>query len=540
MSSSSSSSSPSSSPSSASRTSNVPPSGNDTAVMEHILESVEEARKESPDTASAVLYSLVFPDHVATFSTWKADSLRKLYRLLFSGYADYAGVPTGNGSTQKMRDEIIHWLDTSPEAVQYYEQQRRNSAHDDNESKGNANVPVHDDDHADDIDEEEDEEEFHEDEQKMVNDAPRRSARVSSSSISRPPISSAGTVLPPPPRSRVAPSSPLPKKQHGNGNVNGNGRINVPPVSSVSNTPARRSASNRVREANLHYASEELSESEVAEDEDEDWENDETQHVHNTFEQLPSVSHSKSKHAGKAKKKGKHKSVAIAPPSPLKKKVKKSNAFSLHDVPDYAAHDSSSSSSDESDTDVHVGYNDLNARLSAHAHPKPIAAYIFKRVNGLFYKTFNETVKFEKEGNKQQCLALCYIIDQMIREGLGTNSLAVEMAVRRLIGVQSADLSGDWNYCSELEIQGNSQSFLPGDMLKHIITRTSRLYALQQKQSTNSYGAANKKNTYGNKPSFGKPAVKSGNVTFTKNGASSSTSASNRFGQSNKESSNKQ
>jgi hypothetical protein len=495
---------------------------------------VEAARQQSPDTAASVLHSLIFPDHVSILATWYADPLRLLYRSLFSGYADYKGPPKGKGATQKMRDEIAHWLDSSPEAVEYYQNR------DEDDGKEHSNVAVDLDKESDGEEEEEEEEqeekkEVQEDEQNVVNAPPGRSLRRLPSRVA-PPAGNATGALPPPPRSRKVP--PASKRAYANAAERAAERA----VASPPSTPVQRGASSRVPVVSLHAAAEELSESE-GEDMNED--NEEYQRAANVINQFVPVSHARAKSSPGDKQKGKRKKKVSIAPTPVQsktdkaKKAKKNSAFSLHDTSGDSASDSSSSSSsssDDSDSGAHAAKSALRSRLSAHAHPKPLAAHVYKRVEGKFYKTFQETVHFEKEGNRQQCLALCFIIDQMIREGLGKDSLAVEAAVRRLIGVQSADLSGDWNYCSELEIQGNSQSFLPGDMLKHIITRTSRLYALQQKHAAGSGGGAFTKKSNSAKKSYSRQShAKSADSNGTKSGASSSHSG--RSAQNSKESS---
>lgn len=91
------------------------------------------------------------------------------------------------------------------------------------------------------------------------------------------------------------------------------------------------------------------------------------------------------------------------------------------------------------------------------------------------YSVYKYNVKMVKERNVWECLALAKVIDALLRKD---HRLALELACRRLAGVQTADKSGNWGYCAALELNHEEQSFVPPRILARIIKRESRMRAL--------------------------------------------------------------
>lgn len=163
-------------------------------------------------------------------------------------------------------------------------------------------------------------------------------------------------------------------------------------------------------------------------------------------------------------------------------------------------------------------------------------------MNGRFYKTYKEDVTFKMERNKRECLSLAKIIDQMMKEKLGKKSMALEMAIRRLTGVQSADLSdGNWSLCDDLDLDSTTQSFLPQRVLKHMLANTSRLQALQN--SNHKQGKLSSSNNKSNNNNYNNSTKKGGGYNKSSSSNNKPTGAasnynSNHSSGTNKESSN--
>jgi hypothetical protein len=109
-----------------------------------------------------------------------------------------------------------------------------------------------------------------------------------------------------------------------------------------------------------------------------------------------------------------------------------------------------------------------------------IASHVIKRAGGRLYKTYKDDVTFKNERNRRECLSLAKVIDQARREGVKSKSLFMEMAIRRLVGVQSADTADDdWSICDEIELDSSSQTFIPPKVLQRALANTRRFLALK-------------------------------------------------------------
>ena len=68
----------------------------------------------------------------------------------------------------------------------------------------------------------------------------------------------------------------------------------------------------------------------------------------------------------------------------------------------------------------------------------------------------------------------------------------MEMLVRRLLGVHTADQTGNWKVCSALSLAGYGNSLVPTDVLKSIAIELSQLEKLETRQHKLSRGQGRK------------------------------------------------
>ncbi len=114
-----------------------------------------------------------------------------------------------------------------------------------------------------------------------------------------------------------------------------------------------------------------------------------------------------------------------------------------------------------------------------------------------------EDAEFKHERNRYECLQLAKSIDFLLR---GNINEAIEVLVRRLVGVHSADASGDWNMCSALEYDSHRETLLSPSLLNRTLRSSALLAKLNRQGSTtrNSnryYNNYNSVNSFRNNPS---------------------------------------
>jgi hypothetical protein len=146
---------------------------------------------------------------------------------------------------------------------------------------------------------------------------------------------------------------------------------------------------------------------------------------------------------------------------------------------------------------------------NAGASPPMADAFIHNALQsqggtGLLVTAFKE-VKFEKERNQRECLALCRIADAL---RAGNYREALELTVRRLAGVHTADTSDSWAMCDVLERVMHKQSFVPEDHLQRAVKTVVRMQAIHKKHNSNSnnYNRSN----YNNRAGYGASSSPSG------------------------------
>ena len=85
---------------------------------------------------------------------------------------------------------------------------------------------------------------------------------------------------------------------------------------------------------------------------------------------------------------------------------------------------------------------------------------------------------YKQERNKRECETLSKIVD-CLRKKHPDVKRALEFAVRRLVGVQTADMSGSWAVCDQFELVMDKQSFVPDEFLARALKNAARLESLE-------------------------------------------------------------
>ena len=80
-----------------------------------------------------------------------------------------------------------------------------------------------------------------------------------------------------------------------------------------------------------------------------------------------------------------------------------------------------------------------------------------------------KTVQWASDRNKHEAESLARAVDVALAEGYSEDSVALEMLLRRLAGVQLADQFGDWSACSATEWIPTGQSLIPRSELKQTL-----------------------------------------------------------------------
>lgn len=108
-------------------------------------------------------------------------------------------------------------------------------------------------------------------------------------------------------------------------------------------------------------------------------------------------------------------------------------------------------------------------------------------------RVYKDDLDITTKRNRMEILAWCRCIDAM---RLGHFEVALEIAVRRLAGVHTAELSGTWEAAAVFELDTSKQSFVPAAALKaalKTVTRSQALKKLGDKPSSSGFGGTNKK-----------------------------------------------
>ena len=121
-----------------------------------------------------------------------------------------------------------------------------------------------------------------------------------------------------------------------------------------------------------------------------------------------------------------------------------------------------------------------------------ISSYILQQQPSL-YKYVTDVAKFKNNRNYQECLQLSKMIDELVSEGAVdiNTSVGLERAIRRLIGVITADNLGKWETCTALQLQDHSTTLLPPLLLDRIIKRSGQISRFTQPQRNNYFNDRN-------------------------------------------------
>ena len=83
-----------------------------------------------------------------------------------------------------------------------------------------------------------------------------------------------------------------------------------------------------------------------------------------------------------------------------------------------------------------------------------------------------------QQRNKYECEAIAQAVDALIKEGVPSSTLGVEILLRRLNGVHLADRYGSWEVCSAVQWSGPSNTLLPRDELTRVFKEAAQLKRL--------------------------------------------------------------
>ena len=110
---------------------------------------------------------------------------------------------------------------------------------------------------------------------------------------------------------------------------------------------------------------------------------------------------------------------------------------------------------------------------------KRIAHDIVNKAGGRL-EPWVKDAEFRSQRNKNECSAIAKAVDFILANDSDT---ALEVLVRRLVGVHSADASKDWNLCSSLEWDSHAETLLPDRVLADALKRSRQLKALSGVQA---------------------------------------------------------
>jgi hypothetical protein len=163
---------------------------------------------------------------------------------------------------------------------------------------------------------------------------------------------------------------------------------------------------------------------------------------------------------------------------------------------------------------------------------KPLAKQFVRNLmaqagrHGSAYEVYKYDVRFKKERNRRECMALARILDSLLSKEYKS---ALERLCRRLAGVHAADQGGDnWAICDAFELVMEKQSFVPDAHLQRAVKSVMRLQALETAgtKSDNTRSRANKPSSAGggSKYSAGKGGARPSSSSSSQPGAPLSSS----------------
>jgi hypothetical protein len=181
----------------------------------------------------------------------------------------------------------------------------------------------------------------------------------------------------------------------------------------------------------------------------------------------------KSKRASKSAPKKESKRSKRSKEKKHSKQIKRSKRRAS---PSSSSSDSDSSSSSDSDADP------MLSSLKGDTIPERIARSIWRRLPGDSFKHWVEHVAtFKSDRNRLEVLAWASAIDAL-HESLGARAWdeeAMELMVRRLLAVHSADSSNNWTLAKQLEMASRSDTLMPSSMLQRVFKNAAATQQLK-------------------------------------------------------------
>lgn len=158
---------------------------------------------------------------------------------------------------------------------------------------------------------------------------------------------------------------------------------------------------------------------------------------------------------------------------------------------------------------------------STESKQKRLAAEILERIEPYgSVKSWVKMYEWKNARNRRECEAIAQAVDALRAEGATTSSLGLEILLRRLSGVQLADLTGKWEACESVAWSSLGNSLLPRTELRRVLKDADQMSRL-----TAASAAAGGKKTYGardrDQPAFGATKSKGSWAKKTSSGGTS-------------------
>lgn len=158
------------------------------------------------------------------------------------------------------------------------------------------------------------------------------------------------------------------------------------------------------------------------------------------------------------------------------------------------------------------------ADASTDSKQRRLAAEILERVEPYgSVKSWVKMYEWKNSRNRRECEAIAQAVDALRAEGATTSSLGLEILLRRLSGVQLADLTGKWEACESVAWSSMGNSLLPRAELRRVLKDADQMTRLtatsasanakksfgSRDQTPSSYGANKPKGQWAKKPQSG-------------------------------------
>jgi hypothetical protein len=119
------------------------------------------------------------------------------------------------------------------------------------------------------------------------------------------------------------------------------------------------------------------------------------------------------------------------------------------------------------------------AESSVESKQKRLAADILERVEPYgSVKAWVKMYEWKNARNRRECEAIAQAVDAFRAEGATTSSLGIEILLRRLSGVQLADLTGKWEACESVAWSSFGNSLLPRAELRRVLKDADQMTRL--------------------------------------------------------------